>query len=208
MSDVLEVTPRQALGKLNTRRLRAGGQLPAVLYGHGGEPVNLSVPEDQLQAGLRHGAKVVQLQGAAQGQALLQEVQWDTFHQRVLHVDLLRVKASDRVHVEVPVALRGQAPGEREGGVVEQLVRSVEIEVAPGSIPETLHLNINALHLNGTLQGADIEDLPAGAKILGEDKTIAHCVEPTVKAEEAEAASAAGSEPEVIGRKAEEAGED
>ena len=100
MSDVLQVEDRKLVGKQNNRRLRGSGKLPAVLYGHGKETVSLSVPEDQLKATLRHGAQVVQLQGAASGQALLQEVQWDTFQQYVLHVDLMRVDETDRVQVE------------------------------------------------------------------------------------------------------------
>ena len=107
MSDVLEVSARESLGKLNSRRLRAEGILPAVLYGHGKEPVSLMLPADQLHASLRHGAHVVELQGAATGQALLQAIQWDTFQQHLLHVDLLRVDSKERVKVQVEVVLRG-----------------------------------------------------------------------------------------------------
>ena len=111
MLDVLEVSARESLGKLNSRRLRAEGIVPAVLYGHGEASVSLKLPVDQLRASLRHGAHVVELKGAAKGQALLQDVQWDTFQQHILHVDLLRVDAKELVKVEVPIVLRGQAPG-------------------------------------------------------------------------------------------------
>jgi len=207
MSETLEVASRDSVGKLNNRRLRRSGRLPAVLYGHGKESVKLSLAADDLEATLRHGAKVVNLKGAAAGQALLQDVQWDTFQQYALHVDFLRVEASDRVNVEIALLLRGEAPGEHEGGVVEQLEHVLEIETAPSDIPEYLHLNINDLHLGGELKVKDIEDLPPGAVVCDDPETVlAQCVEPTVEPEEEEMAAAA--EPEVIGRAAEEGEEE
>jgi len=205
MSDVLQVEDRKLVGKLHNRRLRGSGKLPAVLYGHGKETLSLSVPEDQLNATLRHGAQVVQLQGAASGQALLQEVQWDTFQQYVLHVDLMRVDETDRVQVEVPLVLRGEAPGTHSGGIVEQLMRSIEMETSPSAIPENLHLNINSLQLGDSLTVNDIEDLPEGAKLLVDtSKTIVQCVEPVALPDEEEGAVEGSIEPEVIGQKSEE----
>ena len=75
MSEVLQVESSTLLGKQNNRSLRSGGRLPAVLYGHGKESVHLTLCEDQFNASLRHGAIVVELDGAEQGQALLQDVQ-------------------------------------------------------------------------------------------------------------------------------------
>ena len=206
MSEVLEVTVRESVGKLNNRRLRRAGQLPAILYGHGKASVSLTVSVEQLDSTLRHGAKVVQLQGAAKGQAFLQNIQWDTFQQNVLHVDLLRVDAKDRVHVEVPLVLRGEAPGVNEGGIVEHQRRSVEIETSPANIPEALHLNINSLHLGEALRIADIEDLPKEAKFLADDQLVlVQCVEPTIISEdEEEPVGVGGVEPEIVGRKEDE----
>ncbi len=203
MSDVLEVSTRDALGKLNSRRLRAEGIVPAVLYGHGEASVSLKLPADQLRASLRHGAHVVNLQGDASGQALLQEVQWDTFQQHILHVDLLRVDSKERVTIEVPIVLRGSAPGENEGGVIGFLLHSIEIETTVASVPENLHLSVNDLHLNGSLKASDIEDMPEGATVVGDaNATIVQCVAPTAESEEdAESVAASGAEPEVIGQK-------
>lgn len=203
MSEVLEVETREKVGKLNNRRLRDSGMLPAVLYGHGQEPVSLSLKSDQVDASLRHGAHLVDLKGAADGQALLQDVQWDTFQQYVLHVDLLRVDSSDRVKVELPVILRGEAPGESEGGVVEHLLHSVEIEMSATEIPDALHISINDLHVGASLKPGDIEDLPAGATyVTDENAVIVHCIEAKAEVEEAEAEEgAAPAEPEVIGQK-------
>ena len=207
MSDTLKVERRTTRGKRNNHRLRCQGIVPGIVYGHGEEPLSVTVAGDQLRASLRHGAKVVDLSGDATGQALLQDVQWDVFMRHVLHVDLLRVDASQRVTVEVPLLLRGEAPGEKEGGVVEHLVHHVEIETSPISIPEALHISINHLALHGSLRFSDILDLPAGATLVGDPKTVAvHCVEPKAE-EELDALAGAPVEPELIGRKAAEEGE-
>ena len=202
MSDVIEVSVRESLGKLNSRRLRAEGIVPAVLYGHGEASVSLRLAADQLRASLRHGAHVVNLEGAATGQALLQDVQWDTFHQHILHVDLLRVDAKELVKVEVPIVLRGSAPGENEGGVVDFVHHSIEIETTVISVPDKLHLSLNDLHLGGALKVTDIEDMPAGATVVGDaEAVLVRCVEPTTAPDADEAEVAGSIEPEVIGQK-------
>jgi large subunit ribosomal protein L25 len=208
MAEVLHVEQRKAFGKRNNVRLRRKGRLPAVLYGHGEEAVSLTLAADEFEASLRHGAKVVDLDGAASGKALLQDVQWDTFFHQVLHVDLLRVRAGERVTIDVPVELRREAPGVRDGGVIEQMIHSVEIEVALDLIPDKLHLNINQLQIDGQLTAKDIVDLPQGAKILSdEDAMIVHCIQRAVEEEEAPAEEALAGEPEVIGKGKEEEGE-
>ncbi|MCC7476343.1 MAG: 50S ribosomal protein L25 [Pirellulales bacterium] len=205
MSDLLKVESRSGQGKRNNVRLRRAGRLPAVLYGHGEAPVSLSLSADQVQASLRHGAKVVDLEGAATGKALLQDVQWDVFCHEVLHIDLLRVHAGEKVKVEVPIELRGESLGAREGGVIEQMIHAIEIEVPLDVVPEKLHLSIKNLGVGGHLTAKDIIDLPAGATILSdEDEMIVHCVLPSAEVE-VEAGEEGEAEPEVISKgKAEE----
>jgi large subunit ribosomal protein L25 len=173
-----------------------------VLYGHGEESVSLTLAADQFEASLRHGAKVVDLDGDANGKALLQDVQWDTFYQQVLHVDLLRVRAGEKVTIDVPVELRGESVGVLEGGVLEQVIHSIEIEVALDVIPDKLHLNIKNLKIGDYLSAKDIVDLPPGAKVLiDEDEMIVHCVARAEEEEEvAPAEEGAAAEPEVISK--------
>jgi len=210
MSEVLQVESRKLFGRKNNRRLRGDGKLPAILYGHGKKPVALSLTKEQFLASIRHGAKVVELAGVEQGQALLQEVQWDTFQQNVLHVDLLRVEQGDRVKVEIPLVLRGVAPGINEGGIVEQLLRRVILETSPAMVPEQLHLSINHLELGSSLTVGDIDDVPEGAKLLLEDSQVCvQCVMPAVEfEEEVEGGVEGSSEPEVVGRKGEDSSGD
>jgi large subunit ribosomal protein L25 len=205
MSELLRVEKRKSHGKRNNVRLRRSGRLPAVLYGHGEEAVSLTLAADQLEASLRHGAKVVDLDGDASGKALLQDVQWDTFFQEVLHVDLLRVRAGEKVKIDVPIELRGEAPGVLEGGLIEQVVHSIEIEVALDVIPDKLHISIKNLKIGDHLTVKDIIDLPPGAKVLSdEDELVVHCVMPAAEEEEEIAEEGATAEPEVIGKGKEE----
>jgi large subunit ribosomal protein L25 len=209
MANLLNVEPRTTFGKRNNRRLHRAGKLPAVLYGHGEESVSLTLGSDQLEAVVRHGAKVVDLEGAVSGKALLQEVIWDTFFHQVLHVDLLRVMAGDKVTVDVPIELKGEAPGVNDGGIIEHLIHSVEIEVPLDLVPEKLHIRIGALKVGGELYIKDISDLPAGATVNADpDEVVVHCLLPSTD-EEAEAEEGTGAEPEVIAKgKEKEEGEE
>lgn len=206
MAELLHVEKRKSFGKRNNDRLRRAGRLPAILYGHGEESVSLILAADEFETSIRHGAKVVDLDGDASGKALLQDVQWDTFFQQVLHVDLLRVRAGEKVKIDVPVELRGEAAGVLDGGIIEQVIHSIEIEVPLDVIPDKLHLNVKNLKIGDQLTARDIADLPAGATILSdEDAMIVHCVARAAEEEEAAAAEeGAAAEPEVIGKGKEE----
>jgi len=206
MADQLQVENRDGGGKHVNRRLRASGKIPAILYGHGLENVRLSVPAEQLEAAVRHGSRMLDLTGAVSESAIIRDVQWNTWGTEVLHVDFTRVSAHERIEVEVPVELRGEAPGFREGGVVEQHAHQVSIECPAGSIPEKLEISVNELELNESLSASDLE-LPRGAKLLDPPTMILVSCNPPVEVPE-EVEEAAAGEPEVIGAKEEEGGEE
>lgn len=203
MAEVFHVKLRDVTGKRRIRRLRAAGTVPAVLYGHGEACVNLALANDEVKALVRHGARVVDLEGAVNEKAFVRELQWDTFGTDVLHIDLARVSADERVTVEVTVELRGTAAGVASGGVVDHVTHTVEVECPVIAIPEKLTLRIGDLKLNGHLN-ADRIELPEGVKLLTDAETvIVTCALPQ-ETPEAGAAGGEGAEPEVIGRKAEE----
>lgn len=208
MSDTLTAAKREKTGSRASMRLRAEGLVPAVLYGHKEAPLSLSLQSAELRKSLAHKAKVVNLTGDASGQAVVQALQWDTFHRHLLHVDLLRVDAGERVHVTVPLELKGDAVGENEGGIVTLILDHIEIEAPPASIPEVLHVDVSNLHLHENLTAGDITDLPEGAKLLTDAETVvANCVFTSGGSEESTGAAPAA--PEVIkkGGEKEEAGE-
>ncbi len=202
MPEELKVELRQPHGKLQNRRLRAAGIIPAVLYGHGKECVALSVDGGALRDLVRHGSRLVNLTGAVSESALIRELQWDTWGTRILHVDFNRISLHEKVEVEVEIGLRGEAPGVRDGGVVQQLIHQATLDCPAGSIPDRLWVNINHLGLEGEIRLGELE-LPEGASLLGDaDAVVVQCVVPT-EAPEEEAADRGPAEPEVIGAKKE-----
>jgi len=206
MAEELNVVLRNELGTRAVRRLRKAGVVPAVLYGHKKECVHLSISNPELRAILRHGGHLVDLVGDVTEKALIKRVQWDTFTTHVLHLDLTRVSEQEHVTVTVPLELRGEAPGTKQGGIVEHLVYKLEIECPAGAIPEKLTVHLNSLELGDTLTAAAAE-LPDNVKLVTPpERVVAHCLAMGVEEEE-EQLAAGTSEPEVIGRKPED-GED
>ena len=204
MSDSVEVKLRKETGTRASRKLRREGLVPAVLYGHGEKCVDLVATREAVQAAVRHGSRVVELKGAVKTGALIRELQWDTFGVEPVHVDFLRVSATDRVKVKVPVDLKGECPGQRAGGVVSLILHEIELECTADAVPEKIHVAVGKLQLGGTIKVHDLE-LPAGARAVADaDEAVVTCVIPADKAEET---AAGGVEPELIGRKAAEEGE-
>jgi len=206
MAEVLNVEVREIRGKRNSRRLRKAGSTPGVLYGHGLENVSLSVPAGELDALVQHGSRLVTLSGAVSESAFIREVQWDTWGTHVVHVDFTRISEDEKVEVRISVELRGEAPGAKEGGIVEQMVHEIQLECPAGRIPEKIQVNINDLKLHDAITVADL-DLPEGATVLNEETAVVvHCIEPMAELEEGVGEAVSG-EPEVIGGKEKEEGE-
>jgi large subunit ribosomal protein L25 len=203
-SESLEVMAREATGSNECRRMRKRGMVPAVLYGHGEECVNLMAKREAIEAVVRHGSVFVELHGAVTSGAVIRELQWDTFGTFPLHIDFVRASKTERVHVKVPLDMKGEAPGHRSGGVVTLVVHELELECTPDAIPDHLHAVINNLELGGTIKVRDLQ-LPEGARVIADaDEVLVTCVKPGEKLESEESSA---SEPEVIGRKAAEESE-
>lgn len=205
MAEVLHVKERESLGKLNNKRLRAAGAIPAVLYGHGAKNINLAIPHEEFEAAMRHGAKVVDLAGAAKDSALISDIQWDTFGQEALHVDLIRVSKDQRIEVTVPIEVRGVAPGVSEGGTLQVALHELQIECPAASIPEKLEANVGELGVGDSLAASAVE-LPENVTLVTDaEATVVQCIEVVETEEEEESVEAAATaEPEVIGKPAEE----
>ncbi len=202
-SESLEVMPREATGTKECRRMRRQGLVPAVLYGHGEECINLVAKREAIEAVVRHGSMFIELHGAVTSGAVIRELQWDTFGTKPLHIDFLRASKSERVHVKVPLDMKGEAPGHKKGGVVTLVVHELELECTPDAIPDHLHAVINSLEVGGSVKVSDLE-LPPGARVIAEpDEVLVTCVKPGEETEE----ETETAEPEVIGRKPADEGE-
>src|SRR5690242_10831707 len=122
----LAAESRSRMGKAECRRMRREGKIPANVYGHNEPPAAVVVTREALKPVLQANARIIDLHlGGKEQTVMLREVQWDPFGREVQHLDLLRIDKNERIHISVPLDLRGQAPGTLAGGHLEQQVRSV-----------------------------------------------------------------------------------
>jgi large subunit ribosomal protein L25 len=204
MAEVFNVSKREEIGRGPLKRLRRTGKIPAILYGHGEASISLAVPGEEVALALRHSGKLVTLKGDVTEEALIRDVQWDTYGIHVLHLDLMRVSATETVEVKLSIHLKGEAAGAKDGGVVNFVTHEVEIDCPASAIPEHLVLSLAKLQVGEALHASDIE-LPAGASLVTNPQTIiATC---NVPREEEEAPSGVVVEPELI-RKPKEEGDE
>lgn len=200
---------RSEAGKGAARRLRASGRVPAVLYGHGTKPQHLSVDARQFGQALRTDAGVnvlISLEvGRDQHLALAKEIQRHPVKGTLIHVDFIQVRRGEKVHVQVPVHLVGEAPGVLEGGIVDQDLYQLSVEAEVTAVPEAVDADVSGLSIGDVLRVADLK-APEGAVILDDPEAsvvsvVAPTVEPEPEAEEAEEGEAAeGAEaPEAAG---------
>jgi len=201
MAETLNVKTRESRGKRDSKRMRNAGTIPAILYGHGEANRSLSLSAEEMASVVRHGGRIVDLKGDVNEKALIRELQFDTYGQHVLHVDLARVSEHERIEVKVSVELRGQSVGVKDGGVLEHFIHEVEIECEALSIPDKLELNVSALKVGDSLTAADIV-LPSGVTLVSDPEgLVVHVIE--ARGDDEDAGAGAGvAEPEVIGRKA------
>jgi len=195
---------RKETGSAAGRKARRIGKVPAVVYGHKQEPVALILSGEEVKNIVSHRIKMVSLNVNGVGEsALVRDVQFDTFGEKVLHVDFERIAMDELVEVECPVEFVGVPKGAAAGGVVEHPVTDLEIECLPGNIPEVIKVSIGTMEIGDTIHVRDIK-VPDGVKILTDADAILVTIRPPAKAEEAEAAAPAESEapaePELIRR--------
>ena len=201
----LTATRRDDTGKGVARKLRADGQIPAVIYGHNREPQSLTVSSRDLERLLDRVAAastVIDLDlGGTTSRTLIREIQRHPFKKQILHVDFQELVAGETVTVEVPLVIVGIAEGVRVGGgVLDQVLRDVEIECDPGSIPNHIDVDVTNLTIGHSIHVGDLT-LPAGVTMLtDEEQTIAVCSAPRIEAEPVAAVEeeAAPGEPELI----------
>ena len=214
---------RKEFGKNASRRLRHNGMVPAIVYGGKTGNVSVAVDPKSLQRVLRSEAgrnAILKLEIAGEGatSAILKSWQVDPVRENFLHADFYRIAMDVALRVTVPIHVKGEARGVKtEGGILELVIRQIEIECLPGDIPEHINVDVSDLGLNQSLR---VSDLPVTAKVKvlqNPDQVVVHVV--SVKEEvpvataaapaEGEVAAAAPAEPEVLkkGKKEEESAE-
>ena len=216
----VEAKPRESGTKNDARRVRKQGMIPAVLYGAGLAPKTVVVDPKQMRRILNSASghntifDLTLTGDPDSGKAMIVDWQFEPIKGALLHVDIKRIAMDQLLQVSVPIHLKGEAPGVKlQGGILEQILREVEIECLPADIPGSLDADVSKLEFGQTIR---VSDLPHSDKIkflTDENQAVAHVtavkeVAAATPAEGAVEGATISVEPEVIKKgKQEEEGE-
>jgi large subunit ribosomal protein L25 len=160
---------RTQFGKGFARRLRAAGKIPAVVYGHGTDPVHVALPGHETALIIRKANQVLDLDIAGKSQlALVKDVQKDPVHQIIEHLDLIVVRKGEKVTVDIPVHLEGESAPETS---VNQDANTISLEVEATNIPESVVVSIEGLREGSQILAKDVK-LPAGATLITDPEVL------------------------------------
>lgn len=171
----LNATVRTGTGKGAARKIRQEGNIPSVIYGHGREPQSLLTnarETERLLRGIATGATVIELNIEGKvAKTLIREIQRHPFKRHIMHIDFQELVAGETVSVHCPIAYIGTPEGVRlEGGILDQILHQLHIEVDPSSIPNHIDVDVTNLKLGKSLHVGDL-DIPAGIKVLDDAGT-------------------------------------
>jgi large subunit ribosomal protein L25 len=201
----LDVSSRAAGGSREVRRLRRSGRVPGVLYGGGGDSVSFDADARDLRLALARSGAVLDLSvdGGKATPVVLKETQRDPVRGETIHIDLLRVRLDQAIHAVVPIELTGteDAPGVKEGGVLEQITREVNVEALPTAIPESIVHDVSEMVIGDTLL-LSVLTVPEGVALLDDlEETVVVTLSPPRLQTEAD--EEIESETELVGEAAE-----
>nr|WP_314843875.1 50S ribosomal protein L25/general stress protein Ctc [uncultured Microbacterium sp.] len=182
---------RENFGKGFARRLRAAGKIPAVIYGHGTEPVHVALPGHQVSLIIRRANAVLELEIDGKGDqlTLVKDVQKDPVHQIIEHIDLLVVKKGEKVAIDIPVIVVGEpAPGM----MVNQEANTISIEAEATHIPQNVEVSVDGLEEGAHITAADVV-LPKGSSLLMDPEALIIAISLPAEEEEEETSSTEAS---------------
>ncbi|HKQ57193.1 MAG TPA: 50S ribosomal protein L25 [Candidatus Eisenbacteria bacterium] len=198
---------RENLGKGGARKARAAGDIPAVLYGHGEQPVAVSIQARELDLALRAhkgGNPIVNLAvSGGEFTALIRDVQYDPLTHDILHLDFQHISLTETIEVKVAVHLTGLPLGVKDGGgILETILRELEVRCLPTAIPASIQIDVSHLNIGDSVHVREVS-VPDVTILNDGGETIATVVPPTVMEEKAAEEVAVGdaaatAEPEVI----------
>jgi len=206
----LEVKEREGRGSADSRRLRAAGMIPGVLYGKGKTPYAICVPERELRrvltgSGGLHAILDVVLEGQSTTHAsILKDYQQDPIRGHIAHVDLQEVRLDQPIQATVSVHLVGEPVGAKEGGVLSQVQREINVEALPMEVPEHLELDVSAMAIGDTLRLADLPAREGVTYLDDPEETVLASVGLPTRVEEPEEVVEEGEEGALEGVEGEE----
>lgn len=200
----LDATLRSESGKGASRKIRMAGNIPGVIYGHGRQPQSLTVNGRETERLLQHiaaGSTVIELNlNSTVSRTLIREIQRHPFKRTILHIDFQELVAGETVSVRCPIVYVGTPDGVRhDGGILDQIMHELLIEVDPSSIPNHIDVDVTSLKVGQSMHVSDL-NLPAGIKVA-DDPSQTVCVVQQPKTAVEPSADAAASEPEVLRQK-------
>lgn len=204
MSDLqVKAETRTELGKNSSRRLRRAGMIPVVIYGRNMNSVALSVdPRDLIHVlESEHGQNTIFKinYGKNAEDVLIRDIQIDPVRGTLMHADLQKVAMDQTMVFEIPIVTVGLAPGVEQGGVLDQVLREIEVECLPGDVPEEFKIDVSQLEIGDALRVVDLKEIPESIEILTEKEVVLVAVSaPTIEEEEVEEEEV--EEPELIPR--------
>ncbi|MGI6096968.1 MAG: 50S ribosomal protein L25/general stress protein Ctc [Dethiobacteria bacterium] len=211
----LKAVRREKSTKGALKKLRREGMIPGIVYGRSKEPISIAIDRSELKSvlGTAAGMNVlVELkingEGALQTETvMIKDIQHDILiRDNLLHIDLLRVSMTEKIEVSVPLILVGEPEGVKDGGVLQQLLREVNIRCLPADIPDQLDADVSSLQIGESLQISDLS-VPEGIEMLEEaDEVVVVVSAPEQEVVEEEAAEEAGEAAETADQSG-EAGE-
>ena len=187
-TEAITAQSRKETGKGAARTLRRQALIPAVFYGPEVDPVPLSLKSRDLERIVKTGAgenvlidlDIENGESTQSHRAMIKEIQADPVKQTILHVDLYAISMDKKIQLEIPITLTGTPIGVDEGGILQQVGRTIEISCLPGQIPDAFELDVTDLAIGDSLHVSDL-DIPEEIDILAEEQlTIATVVPPTV----------------------------
>lgn len=203
---ILKAQPRTQVGSRSAKRLREQGLLPANIYGHQQENLLVTLDAKAFKKAFGDGHRLLDIRiGNTVERSLIKEVQYDPFGSEILHVDFTRVSLNEPIEVEVPIETIGVPKGVSSGGVLSFQVQELLVKGLPDDVPERYELKVESLEEGQFLRLKDLTP-PPNCEVLGDpEQVIVGVMQKRVEAEEVAEEEAEAGQPEVIGRKKEEA---
>jgi len=211
----VEVVKREESGKNANRRLRASGQIPAVVYGGNLESFPIQVDRNSVRNLMRSGGEnaVFQLKLSGTGDsrhAMIRAMDVDPISRKINHIDFMRIDMAEKVRVRIAIDLEGEPHGvKNDGGILDFILRDIEVECLPGDIPSTIVLDVSELAVGDHIEAGALE-LPKEVEMI-EDETrvivsVSHAkvVEEEEETEDDLLIEGEAAEPEVIGKSKED----
>jgi large subunit ribosomal protein L25 len=205
--NTVKATPRPTNGSRAAKRMRRDGAVPGIVYGRGfGAPLPIALDARDLRVALHgHGSSTVlnlEIEGRPATPVMVQDRQHDVVSKRLIHIDLHVISLTEVVEAKVPLVAVGAAPGVKEGGILDFILREVAIKALPTDIPDSIEIDVSGLNMFDSVHARDLK-APAGVTIDEDPDEMIVSVLPPSKAEEPVVAPAGAvvAEPELVGEK-------